>query len=64
MLVVYRSYIEQEDRYKMNQRVMDNVQAQSRTEPMFDIVRRRVRKFIMLVSDKGRPIPIDWIYDC
>src|SRR5450432_111109 len=31
---------------------------------MFDIVRRRVRKFIMLVSDKGRPIPMDWIYDC
>jgi hypothetical protein len=64
MLVVYRLYIEREDGYKMNQRVMDDIQARSRTEPMFDIVRRRVRKFMMLVSDKGRPIPIDWIYDC
>jgi hypothetical protein len=31
---------------------------------MFDIVRRRVRRFMILVLDKGRPIPIDWIYDC
>src|SRR5277367_6410975 len=64
MLVVYRSYIEQEDGYKMNQRVIDNVQARSRTETMFNIVRRRVRKFITLVSDKGQPTPMDWIYNC
>jgi len=31
---------------------------------MFDIVRRRVRKFMTLVSDKGRPTPMDWIYKC
>jgi hypothetical protein len=27
MLVVYQSYIEQEDGYKMNQRVIDDIQA-------------------------------------
>jgi hypothetical protein len=64
MLVVYRSYREREDGYEMNRTFMDDVQAQSRTEPMFDIVRRRVRKFMTLVSDKGRPTPIDWIYKC
>jgi hypothetical protein len=64
MLVVYRSYMEREDGYKMNQRVMDDIQARSRIEPMFDIVRRRVCKFMTLVSDKGRPTPMDWIYDC
>jgi hypothetical protein len=31
---------------------------------MFDIVRRRVRKYITLVSEKGRPTPMDWIYNC
>jgi hypothetical protein len=31
---------------------------------MFDIIRRRVRKYITLVSEKGRPTLIDWIYDC
>jgi hypothetical protein len=64
MLVVYRSYMEREDRYKMNRRVMNDVNARSRTEPMFNIVRRRVHKFMTLVSDKGRPTPMDWIYDC
>jgi hypothetical protein len=64
MLVVYRSYVEQEAGYEMNRKVMNDVQARSRTEPMFDIVRRRVRKFMTLVSDKGRPTPMDWIYEC
>jgi len=31
---------------------------------MFDIVWRKVRKFITLVSDKGRLTLIDWIYKC
>ena len=64
MLVIYRSYIEREDGFQMNRKFMDNTQARSRTEPMFDIVRRRVRKFMTLVSDKGRPTPMDWIYEC
>jgi hypothetical protein len=64
MLVGYRSYIERENGYKMNRKFMDDIQARSRTEPMFDIVRRRVRKYITLVLEKGRPTPIDWIYDC
>jgi len=55
MLVVYRLYIEWEDGYKINQKVIDNnVQARSRIEPMFNIVQRRVQKFIILVLDKGR----------
>jgi hypothetical protein len=62
MLVVFRSYVEREAGYEMNRKVMNDVQARSRTEPMFDIVRRRVRKFMTLVSDKGRPTPMDWIY--
>jgi hypothetical protein len=53
MLVVYQSYIEREDRYKMNQKVIDDVNAQSRTKTMFDIIQRRVHKFITLVLDKG-----------
>ena len=64
MLVVYQSYMKREAGYKMNQKVMDDVQARSMTEPMFDIVRRRARKFMTLVSDRGRPTPMDWIYDC
>ena len=49
----------------MNRKVIeDNVQAKLRIEPIFNIVRRRVRKFIILVLDKGRPTPIDWIYEC
>ena len=35
MLVVYQSYIEREDGYKINQRVIDNIQAQLRIEPDF-----------------------------
>jgi hypothetical protein len=31
---------------------------------MFNIVQRRVQKFITLVLDKGRPTLIDWIYKC
>jgi hypothetical protein len=38
MLVIYQSYIEQKDGYKMNQRFIDDLQTRSRTEPMFDIV--------------------------
>ena len=53
MLVIYRSYMEQEDGYKMNQKFMDDIQAQLGTEPMFNIVRKRVRKFMTLVSDRG-----------
>ena len=64
MLVVYQSYIEREDGYEMNQKFMDNVQARSRTKTMFDIVQKRVQKFITLVSEKGKPTPIDWIYEC
>jgi hypothetical protein len=64
MLVLYQLYIEREDRYRRNQEVMDDVQAREHTEPMFDIVRRKVQKFMMLVSDKGRPMPIDWMYKC
>ena len=48
----------------MNQKFMDDVHARSRTESKFDIVRRRVQKFITLVSEKGRPTPMDWIYEC
>jgi hypothetical protein len=59
ILVLYQLYIEQENRYQRNQEIIDNVQAQKYTEPIFDIVQRKVQKFIMLVSDKGRPIPID-----
>jgi hypothetical protein len=62
MLVLYQLYIEQENRYRRNQEIIDNIQARKYTEPMFDIVQRKVQKFIILVSDKGRPIPIDWIY--
>jgi len=64
MLVIYRSYMEREAGYQMNRTFMDDVQARSSTEPMFDIVRRRVRKFMTLVSEKGRPTPMDWIYEC
>jgi len=64
MLVIYWSYIEREDRFQMNRKFMDDTQARSRTEPMFDIVRRRVQKFITLVSEKGKPTPMDWIYEC
>ena len=64
MLVVYRSYIEREDGYKRNREFWDDVQARSRTESMFDIVRRKVQKFMILVSDKGQPTPMDWMYDC
>jgi len=64
MLVVYRSYLEREAGYETNRRFWDDAQARSRTEPMFDIVRRRVRKFMTLVSDKGRPTPMDWIFEC
>jgi hypothetical protein len=59
ILVGYRSYIEQENGYKMNRKFMDDVQARSRIEPMFNIVRRRVRKYITLVLEKGRLTPID-----
>ena len=38
MLVVYRSYMEQEDGFKMNQRVMDDENARLEMETMFDIV--------------------------
>ena len=64
MLVLYRSYMEREDGYEMNRKVMDDIQARAHTEPMFDIVRRRVRKYMTLVLDKGRPTPMDWMYKC
>ena len=64
MLVIYQSYQEREDGFQMNRRYMEDLQARSRTEPMFDIVRRRVRKFMTLVSEKGRPTPMDWIFEC
>lgn len=64
MLVIYRSYMEREEGYRTNQGFWDDAQARSRTEPMFDIVWRKVRKFMTLVSDKGRPTPMDWIFEC
>src|SRR5271170_4324576 len=65
MLVIYQSYMEREVKYKENQKhCKNNEQAKSRTEPIFDIVRRRVRKFMTLVSEKGQPTPMDWIYEC
>ena len=48
----------------MNWKFIDDVQARLRIELMFDIVRRRVRRFMTLVSKKGRLTPIDWIYEC
>src|ERR1700719_909517 len=56
--------MEQEAGYEMNRKFMDDVQARSRTETMFDIVQRRVQKFMTLVSEKGRLTPMDWIYEC
>ena len=65
MLVIYQLYKEREDEYMENQKHYKNdEQAKSRTEPIFDIVQRRVCKFITLVLEKGRPTPIDWIYKC
>jgi superfamily II DNA helicase RecQ len=64
ILVLYRSYMEREDGYETNRKVMDDIQARERTETMFDIVRRKVQKFMTLVSDKGRPTPMDWFYEC
>ena len=62
ILVLYQLYIEQENRYRRNQKIIDNIQVQEYTELIFDIVQKKVQKFIILVYDKGRPIPIDWIY--
>lgn len=64
MLVLYRSYIEREDMVLERQTHMTEAKARARTEPIFDIVQRRVRRFMTLVSEWSKPTPMDWIYEC
>jgi Orsellinic acid/F9775 biosynthesis cluster protein D len=64
MLVLYRSYVEREDAVAARQRTMTEAKARARTEPIFDIVQRRVRRYMTLVSEWSKPSPMDWIYEC
>jgi superfamily II DNA helicase RecQ len=63
MLVVHCSYVEQQDEFESKRRIMSEEQARAQTEPIFDIVRRRVRRFMTLVSESSKPTPMDWIYE-
>lgn len=63
MLVVQEAYQEQQDGFEMNKRTMTDKEARDHTEPIFDIVRRKVNRYMTLISDRTRPTPMDWIYE-
>jgi superfamily II DNA helicase RecQ/uncharacterized C2H2 Zn-finger protein len=63
MLVIQQAYLEQQDRMEGLMRRMSEKQARNRVEGMFDIVRRKVQRYMTLVTDQSKPTPMDWIYE-
>ena len=44
-------------------REAEEKRVRDQTEGMFDIVRRKVQRYMTLVSDQSKPTPIDWIFE-
>jgi hypothetical protein len=63
MLVVRLAYVQREEAIEARMRTMSESHARERAEPMFNIVRRKVQRYMTLVSDQGRPTPMDWIFE-
>jgi len=63
MLVVYQAYLEEQDRLQVLTKRMSEKQARTRMEGMFEIVRRKVQRYMTLVADQSKPTPMDWIYE-
>jgi RecQ family ATP-dependent DNA helicase len=63
MLVVQKAYLEREDTVAMNKTFMDEKRARAQAEPVFDIVRRKVQRYMTLVTENSKPTPMDWIYE-
>jgi RecQ family ATP-dependent DNA helicase len=63
MLVIQVSYLEQQNKIQTLARHMSEKQARARVESMFDLVRRKVQRYMTLVTDKSQPTPIDWIFE-
>jgi hypothetical protein len=42
---------------------VEEKQIRDQTEGMFDIVRQKVQQYMTLVSDQGKPTPMDWIFE-
>lgn len=63
MLVVQQAHLEQQDQMESLMKRMSERQARMHVEGMFDFVRRKVQRYMTLVTDKGQPTPMDWIYE-
>ncbi|KAM7210717.1 hypothetical protein V8F06_013895 [Rhypophila decipiens] len=63
MLVVYQAVMEQQDEMLELKQTMSKEEAEETATGLFTIVRKKVRRFLIVVSDKTEPGPIDWIFD-
>ncbi|KAM7188699.1 Protein of unknown function (DUF3505) domain containing protein [Rhypophila sp. PSN 637] len=63
MLVVYQAVLEQQDEIKELEQRMSKEEAKAAATGLFTIVRKKVRRFLVVVGEKTEPGPIDWIFD-
>ncbi|KAM7209782.1 hypothetical protein V8F06_014836 [Rhypophila decipiens] len=63
MLVVYQAVMEQQDEMLKLKQTMSKEETEETATGLFTIVRKKVRRFLIVVSDKTEPGPIDWIFD-
>jgi len=65
MLVLCQAYTEREAEVAEKSTMMDEDQARGEATGIFQLVRRKVRRFMTLVSEKDNAelTPMDWIYD-
>jgi superfamily II DNA helicase RecQ len=63
MFVIQHARLEQQDKIQVLMKRMSEKQAWARVEGMFEIVRRKVQRYMTLVTDQSKPTPMDWIYE-
>jgi superfamily II DNA helicase RecQ len=63
MFVIQHAHLEQQDKIEELMKRMSEKHARARVEGMFDIVRRKVQRYMTLVTDQSQPTPMDWIYE-
>jgi hypothetical protein len=63
MLVVYQAVTERCERVAAKERTMSQKEARHAVPGIFRLVWAKVQRFMMLVSSKSEPSPMDWIFD-
>ncbi|MDB5910917.1 MAG: hypothetical protein JWP34_5031, partial [Massilia sp.] len=63
LLVVYQAVTERDEQVAAKERVLGRQEARDAVPGVFRMVRAKVQRFMVLVSSKSEPSPVDWIFD-